>query len=342
LTTTTLSGAPNITRSSKNATAQAAGFIVTTTASTSGNGPAVIIDADGTVVWSYSSTPANCSRVRMDYEGANLWMMALNVMNSSSSSGEMRYVSMDGLTSKSAVSGLSASHHDFTVLKGGIIATLAWAQSGGDQPSQLIEYTTSSGTAKKVFDVGSNLYAGGQSALGGGSNTYHANSISYHPSDDSYTIGDRNPNVFVKATRAGSPVWQFGGSCSGAKAPKCVAGSWQVNHGHHLLENGNFLFFNNGSFGGSTASHAFEYTLSTTSSMTATLVKDYSGSNYHSDSEGDVQRLPNGNSLITYSNKGAIVEVDSSWNVVQTLTSSSGAFGYADWRETLYGAPSRQ
>jgi hypothetical protein len=342
VTTTTLSGAPTVTRSAKSATAQANGFIVTTTASTSGNGPAVIIDADGTVVWSYSSTPANCSRVRMDYEGVNMWMMALNVGNSSTSSGEMRYVSMDGVTSKNAVSGLSAAHHDFTVVKGGIIATLAWAQSGGDQPSQLLEYTTSSGTVKKAFDIGSNLYAGGQSALGGGSNTYHANSISYHESDDSYTIGDRNPNLYVKATRTGSPVWQFGGSCSGAKAPKCAAGTWQVNHGQHLLDDGGFVFFSNGAFMSSAASHVFEYTLSTSGTMAATLVKDYSGSNYHSDSEGDVQRLPNGNTLITYSNKGVIVEVDSSWNVVQTVTSSGGAFGYADWRETLYGAPDRQ
>jgi hypothetical protein len=33
-----------------------------------------------------------------------------------------------------------------------------------------------------------------------------------------------------------------------------------------------------------------------------------------------------------------MLEVDSSWATVQTL---KGRFGYADWRETLYGPPAR-
>ena len=51
-----------------------------------------------------------------------------------------------------------------------------------------------------------------------------------------------------------------------------------------------------------------------------------------------MQRLPNGNTLITYSTDGVILEVDPSWATVQTLT---GSYGYADWRETLYGPPPR-
>ena len=148
--------------------------------------------------------------------------------------------------------------------------------------------------------------------------------ILYHSSDDTYTIGDRNPNLFVKVTHTGSPVWQFGGSCSGAKAPKCVAGTWQVNHGHHLLDDGTFLFFNNGTFGGTAASHAFAYTLSTSGTMSATLIKDYSGSNYHSDSLGDVQRLAKRQHAGYLLNKGGHVELDSSWNSVQSVLSRWG------------------
>jgi hypothetical protein len=51
---------------------------------------------------------------------------------------------------------------------------------------------------------------------------------------------------------------------------------------------------------------------------------------------GDVQRLPNGNTLVTFSTGGEIVEVDAAWNTIQTLQSN---FGYANWRETLYGPP---
>jgi hypothetical protein len=52
-----------------------------------------------------------------------------------------------------------------------------------------------------------------------------------------------------------------------------------------------------------------------------------------------LQQLPNGNTLITYSNSGQIPEVNSAWSTVQTLKRS---FGYADWRETLYGPPTRK
>ena len=106
------------------------------------------------------------------------------------------------------------------------------------------------------------------------------------------------------------------------------------------LENGNFLFFSNGTFHGSDASQALEYTLNTSGTLSATQVKAYkSSTNYHSDTLGDVQRLPNGNTLVTFSNNGLIEELDSSWNVVQSL--SGGTFGYADWRPTLYGPPQR-
>jgi hypothetical protein len=120
-----------------------------------------------------------------------------------------------------------------------------------------------------------------------------------------------------------------------------------VNHGHQLLDDGNFVMFNNGTFGSTAASHVLEFKLSTSGTMSATSVKDYVPSNnYHSDSLGDVQRLPNGNTLITYSNKGVILEVDSSWNLVQSISvgggGGGGSIGYSDWRETLYGAPARQ
>ena len=53
---------------------------------------------------------------------------------------------------------------------------------------------------------------------------------------------------------------------------------------------------------------------------------------------GDVQRLPGGNTLVTYTTDGTIVELDPSWNEVQTF---SGRFGYSNWRPTLYGPPLR-
>ena len=103
-------------------------------------------------------------------------------------------------------------------------------------------------------------------------------------------------------------------SCSGAPAPKCAGGSWQVNRGHHLLGSGGFLFFNNGTFGGTSPSQAYEFTLGTSASISATQVKAYTSSGgERSDSLGDVQRLLNGNTIIMFSNNGVSQDLDASW-----------------------------
>ena len=94
-----------------------------------------------------------------------MWMLALNANNDV---GEMRYVSMDGQTSQTNVSGLSSAHHDFTVLPGGVVAAMVWASTGIDPESNLIERTRD-GAQKTVFKIGSNLYVGGPSPLGGAS-----------------------------------------------------------------------------------------------------------------------------------------------------------------------------
>jgi hypothetical protein len=338
LTTNALSGAPTITRTVTKTSGQDNGFIVACSGiggggGGGGSGAAYIIDADGTVVW-YAAGPSQCSRAHMDYEGVNMWMLSLNVGNSG---GEMRFMSMDGQTSKTNLSGLSSAHHDFTVLPGKI-ATMVWTTSGTKDPeSNLVEMASDgSGSATTVFRIGSNLYAGGSSAMGGGSNTYHCNYILYHPDDDSYTISDRNPNLVVKVKHDGTPVWQIGGTCTGAKAPRCASGTWQVNHGHDFDGSGNMLVFNNGQSG---SAHVLDLKVAETDgAISYTTVKDFTPGG-SSNSLGDVQFLPNGNILITVSNASQIIEVDSSWSTVQTF---KGAFGYAEWRETLYGAPSRK
>jgi hypothetical protein len=332
-TTGVLANAPAISRVASNAAAQARGFIVTSSGVTYGN-YAIIIDADGAVVW-YAPTPNQCSRARMDYEGANMWMVAVNEDNSG---GELRMVSMDGETTVTNVGGLTNAHHDFAVLPGKV-AVLAWATTDTDAESDLVEMRSDgSGSPTTVFRIGPNLYLGAD-ILGQPSTTsYHCNSILYHPVDDSFTLGDRYPNLYVKVSHAGAVQWQLGGSCANAPAgaSHCVSEGWQVNHGHHLLDDGTMLLFNNNTAG--RPSDVLEFKLSTTGTMSATAIGDFTSGNLSSNVLGDVQRLPNGNTLITYSTAGEILEVDPSGAPVQTIT---GSYGYADWRATLYGPPAR-
>jgi hypothetical protein len=86
----------------------------------------------------------------------------------------------------------------------------------------------------------------------------------------------------------------------------------------------------------------YEYELTeTASSLSAAEIWSYDpGVFLGSTILGDVQRLPNGNTLIVYSTAAEIREVSPSGDVVQTVLCSN-AFGYADFRETLYGPPLR-
>ena len=146
---------------------------------------------------------------------------------------------MDGSNATMA-SGLTASHHDMTAIPGGF-ATLLWNTSGMDVPCSMVE-RTDSGTMKTVVANMNTVY---------NSNTLHTNSIHYYPSDNTYTLGDRNPNMYVKMSRTGQLIWQLGGSNPKDQSKFFSgAGTWSVNHGHHLLADGTFILFNNGASGG--------------------------------------------------------------------------------------------
>jgi hypothetical protein len=83
-------------------------------------------------------------------------------------------------------------------------------------------------------------------------------------------------------------------------------------------------------------SEAWQYALDTTR-MTATATWHYTASGATSSVLGDVQRLPNGNNLVTFSISGQIHEVDPTGKLVALYTSDS--YGYTEFRESLYGPP---
>jgi hypothetical protein len=321
-TTGTLAGAPSVSLSVAEAAEREPGFIVTSSG-TFVPDSAFIVDADGEIVWFFAG-PLNTCRAQMDYEGNTMWMITCNPINEI---GELRSVSMDGAQVSMNVAGFDGAHHDLTVMPGGRVAALVWSTPANEPPSDLV-IRTPDGQATTAFTIGSNLYL---------SDLFHANAVHYSPSDDSFTVADRDANVVVKVSAAGVPQWQLGGVCDGAPTGiHCSPQSWLVNHGHHLLDDGTLLVFNNTET--YYAAHVLEFQLDDTASgLAATMVRDYTGTGV-SATLGDVQRLPGGNTLVTYSEAGQIVELDSSWNEVQTFTVR---VGYSNWRPTLYGPPLR-
>ena len=111
-----------------------------------------------------------------------------------------------------------------------------------------------------------------------------------------------------------------------------------MNHGHQYLADGTFLFFNNGPMAGG-MSAALSFNLNETSWVATKNSWEYRVSGVNSAVLSDVQRLPNGNTLVTYSTSGQIHEVSPAGQLVQRLQTTS--FGYAEFRKTLYGPPLR-
>jgi len=318
-------GRPNIThtvtRTAVDGAAPAPGFIVTTNYGFF----AYVMDTDGDLVW-WASSPSSSSRARMDWEGEQMWM--LKVAGTQGSPGEVRRVSMDGTDVLENVAGLENAHHDLAVLPGGSVATLTWTEEAS-AASELVERSPD-GTVRTVVRLADNVF--------GTRSSFHANSIAYHALDDTFTVGDLDVVGYAKLSRGGELLWQFRGGCPTTPGPKCASGDLLGNHGHHLLEDGTFLFFK----ARQSPSIVYEYLLTeTASSLSSTEIWSYDpGVTLASYVLGDVQRLPNGNTLIVYSTDAEMRELSPAGDLVQTITSNNG-FGYADFRETLYGPPPR-
>jgi hypothetical protein len=277
------------------------GFIVTSFWQGSGSSVAFILDADGDIVWAYDTgMSGGIARARISYDGQNLW--AVTADNGGQS---IRRVGMDGMNAQTYSS--TKSSHDIAAVKGGTMAYLDYSVSCND-----ITEIDPSGTTKKIF-----------TASGTFGTQCHGNAVRYSEAEDEYTYSVVDKDV-IRVSRAGEKLWSLADTVSGGNA------SWgAVNHGHHLLKSSILIFANKG--GTSNGSAMIEY------DFTGKKLSSFGGAT--SANLGDVQRLPGGNTLVDFSNADVMQEVDSKGTVLVEITGpgSQNRFGYATWRQTLYG-----
>jgi hypothetical protein len=322
LTTGAVSSVPALTATIMNAAMHARGFTIICNAS--GLVLVYIIDGDGAPVW-WARFVGSLSRAHMSWDGRHMYMIAQNA--SGAAVGNVTRVSMDGLDVEMNLSGIDRAHHDLTAIPGGGIATLVGSSSMADGVNSVVERSASGAITTVVADLGT-VYTSFTTPA-----TYHPNSIHYHPWDDTYTIGDTTSSVYVKITRTGELVWQLGGRAPNDPSKHFQgAPAWSTNHGHHLLADGTFLFFTN-------RPNLVRGLRLDTTSMTATSFLSHAPiGGVDSFVLGDVQRLPNGNILVTYSTDGEIHEITPSGQLVATFRTTS-AMGYSEFRPSLYGPP---
>ena len=276
------------------------------------------------------------SRAHISGDGKSMWGANLNV---GGGDGKLYRIGMDGLGDVETLS--IDRHHDFCVLPDNSIAYIEFDRDGDGTCDKIME-RSASGETKQVYRLRDDFSAlsSASTGWGGGSGEWcHSNAIHYIPSRDAFTLSVLNQNMIIEFTRSGELVWALDGDGNTVDGVTYLSGvSWSRQHGHHLFADGSLLIFNNGEGGfGGGESIALEFSLDGNAG-TADEVWRYSGG-ASSQTLGDVQKLTNGNVLVTYSNNGVIHEVSSSGTLLRTLTASG--FGYSDVRGSLYGAPER-
>jgi hypothetical protein len=289
----------------------------------SGDGAAYIIDGDGDFVWWYVVKGfIDLSRARQSYDGKYMWITTVNVMSNTQ---KMIRVKMDGSDAQDLTKEFGNTNHDFAVRSDETVAFIAYGSNNCDD----IKERAPNGTVTTIINSGTAV----------GASACHCNAIHYDRNDDTIVFSELDTSSIVKVTRDTKKVVWVMSSQNSSKAT--VTGiNWKNQHGMHIIDKTHLLFFNNNTGPNSTAIEA-ELAI-TDGKGTAKQAWSYQ-SNVTVQYMGDVQRLENGNTLVTFSSGGEIREVSPSGSVLQTIKiSGSGSLvGFSEKRRSLYGPPPR-
>ena len=293
------------------------GFIVASYWQGEGSSVAFILDRDGEIVWYHDfeisvgdgASDRGICRARMSADGKHMWMVV-----SSNQGGTVRSVTMDSLN-EVAYEGTVGSH-DITPVSGATMAYLDYGENDCDSNFEI----DPSGNPQEVAE-GTDFV---------NSASCHGNALRYSEAEDVYTFSDVNTDIYIVERSTGQRSWRLTDIVESNDA-------WGgTHHGHHLLDDTILIFGNRGGEG--SASIVKEYTLGG-----AEILSYDSG--LSAVNLGDVQRLPGGNTLVSYSNDESYIhEIDRNGNVVLEIDLGAGAdgpaLGYTLWRAFLYGPPS--
>jgi hypothetical protein len=296
--------------------------------------PAYIIDADGTVVWAFTSIK-DVTGARMSHNGKYMWINSANVPSYQGAA--VHRVSMDGLSSEDLSIQFVGLNHQLAVLPDETVAFYAYGSNNCDD---IKEYSPTAQSVRTIVNAGT---------AQGGVTACHLNNIQYSSEDDALVFSDLDNQVVVKIRRSdGKTLWVLNGP--NATLTGVTWGGSQ--HGIHILGQDRFVLFNNnnriiaggvaGAGGSSDGSSVLEISLDLVAKK-ATQVWSYKAyPGIQNDVMGDMQRLPNGNTIIGYSTKGVVHEVNAEGTLLQQWTWPLGAsFGYIEKRASLYGPPLR-
>jgi hypothetical protein len=281
---------------------------------------AFILDADGDYVWAYDAGLGHANRARMSPDGKYLWMVDTNVPLLTSHVVKVR---MDGTDAQDLSDEFPDLEQDFLFTPDGTMYYLAWDSTVPPSEAGVkVMKHDPEGTTSEVVNLGSFFASGG-----------NCPALQYSLYDDTLLVTDISHTALIKIARNGELVWILGGGSANSFTGDGATFTTRFNL--DVLGPNHFLMFQNGTSSGTSAS-AVEVTLDTTQ-MTAK-----NGWQYVPDSPlnsvifGDVQHLPNGNVLVTFSASNVIHEIDGQNTVLQKISFVDN-LGYSIKLPSLYG-----
>jgi Arylsulfotransferase (ASST) len=326
-------GLPFVTVNTNNRAAVSPGFIVTGQYANAAAAPAFILDADAQYVWWYNDG-SDVGGAHMSYDGKYMWIASVNKPDTTASDHTHR-VTMDGLSDTDFTQAFAHHSHQVRPLPDGSVAFFTTGANGCDD----IKVFPANGTPTTAAATLVNART-----AHGGTGACNVDDIEYSPSDDTLIFSDMENDCLTKISRTtGATVWVLNGNQNGITST-FTGDLWAGGQfGFHVVGVNELLIFNNNSanLGGTAGgSIALELTLDPVA-KTSTKKWSYTASPaIQVDILGDVERLPNGNTIIDYAIRGTIQEVDASGNVLMQMKSTFN-FGFFDKSPTLYGPPTK-
>lgn len=306
------------------------------------DGP-IIIDNEGNIVWWFDDTAGwGVTGARLSHD--HQWVIYLNQYRQQGPNiGELVKVSIDGKTVQRWE--LPGIHHDFVELPDGSITVMSevirlWEDR--ETTGDVLLNVQEDGTFTEVWNIFRDLPEANWSTDredDGSDDWSHGNAIDYDINEEDYLISFRNFSTILDIDAASRQrQWALGGQLSDYTITGDEQGQFNKEHQFERLEDG-ILVFDDGDpsrgwsraveyqFDGTVAEESWEYI---PEPKVQSLVL------------GDVHRLENGNTLITFSIAGQIDVVNPQKELLWRLNSPLGyAIGYGDRVDSLYADPSQ-
>jgi len=298
---------------------------------------AVIFDQDGEYVWAYSVGPEHkLNHSWISHDRAWVYLMEGVESGGDDPTAPMYRVRIDG-SAVEEVALIDNWHHDALDLSDGALDLLALDQrmvEGTPVTGDKIMEIGPDGDMGLVWTAWDHLNPPGVDEIEG--DWTHANALACDETADEWYLSLYALDTIVAVDRSGGDIrWAFGGDGGDFTLSGGEHAGFEQQHGFDVLGD-NVLLFDNGSVE-RYSSRIEEYVLDVDAG-TATLVWDYEPDPpLYCAFLGDAQRLPDGNTLATFSCAGQLDLVAPDGSLISRLTMPmTEAFWYTQWVPSLY------